>query len=167
MNEVGYVLWHSLNENGEVNYYDVEWPDGRVETDVPARILEKVRDSKDKNEANPHEAHGIEGYEEKSLVSERKYKKKVDYKKAYKKYHSSKKAKKERAMRNAAGRLLQKLGMKKKGDKKEIDHIVPISQGGTNKLSNLRVIERDKNRKGGQKITTYKRNKKKKRSGKY
>ena len=31
-------------------------------------------------------------------------KKKVDYKKAYKKYHSSKKAKKERAQRNAAGR---------------------------------------------------------------
>ena len=33
MNEVGYVLWHSLNESGHVAIYDVEWPDGTIETD--------------------------------------------------------------------------------------------------------------------------------------
>jgi len=86
-------------------------------------------------------------------------KKKVDYKKAYKKYHSSKKAKKERAQRNAAGRKLKKMGIKiPKGY--EIDHKNPINSGGSNELSNLRIIPRGKNRSLGQKITTKKRKKK-------
>ena len=73
MNEVGYVLWHSLNENGEINYYDVEWPDGTIENNIPARLLEKAKDSKEMEEA--HESHGVAGHEEDSLLSERKYKK--------------------------------------------------------------------------------------------
>lgn len=85
-------------------------------------------------------------------------KKKVDYKKAYKKYHSSKKAKRERAQRNSAGRKLKKLGIKvPKGY--EIDHKHPINKGGSNHLSNLRIIPRGKNRALGQKITTSKRKK--------
>ena len=83
-------------------------------------------------------------------------KKKVDYKKAYKKYHSSKKAKKERAQRNAAGRKLKKAGVKIP-DGYEIDHKKAISDGGSNDDSNLRVIPKSKNRKLGQKITTRKR----------
>lgn len=83
-------------------------------------------------------------------------KKKVDYKKAYKKYHSSKKAKRERAQRNAAGRKLKKLGITvPKGY--EIDHKNPINSGGSNDISNLRIIPRKKNRSLGQKITTKKR----------
>jgi hypothetical protein len=89
-------------------------------------------------------------------------KKKVDYKKAYKKYHSSKKAKKERAQRNAAGRKLKKAGVKIP-DGYEIDHKKAISDGGSNDDSNLRVIPKSKNRKLGQKITT----KKRKNSGSY
>ena len=86
-------------------------------------------------------------------------KKKVDYKKAYKKYHSSKKAKRERAKRNAAGRKLKKLGINvPKGY--EIDHKTPINSGGSNELTNLRIIPREKNRALGQKITTQKRKKK-------
>ena len=94
-------------------------------------------------------------------------KKKVDYKKAYKKYHSSKKAKKERAQRNEAGRLIKnKLGIKiPKGY--EIDHKSPISKGGSNKLKNLRIISKKENRSAGQKLTTKNRNEKKKRTGKY
>ena len=88
--------------------------------------------------------------------------KKVDYKKAYKKYHSSKKAKKERAQRNAAGRKLKKAGVKIP-DGYEIDHKKPISDGGSNDMSNLRLIPRKKNRALGQKITTRKR----KNSGSY
>ena len=85
-------------------------------------------------------------------------KKKVDYKKAYKKYHSSTKAKKERAQRNRIGRLLKKNGVKiPKGH--EIDHITPISKGGGNDISNIRIIPRSKNRSLGQKITTRKRKK--------
>ena len=87
-------------------------------------------------------------------------KKKVDYKKAYKKYHSSKKAKRERAQRNAAGRKLKKMGVKiPKGY--EIDHKNPINSGGSNDLSNLRIIPREENRSLGQKITTRKRKNKK------
>lgn len=88
--------------------------------------------------------------------------KKVDYKKAYKKYHSSKKAKKERAQRNAAGRKLKKAGVKIPAGY-EIDHKKAISDGGSNDDSNLRVIPKSKNRKLGQKITT----KKRKAKGKY
>ena len=83
-------------------------------------------------------------------------KKKVDYKKAYKKYHSSKKAKRERAQRNKIGRLIKRKGIKiPKGH--EIDHIKPISKGGGNNIDNIRIIPRSKNRSLGQKITTRKR----------
>ena len=83
MNEVGYVLWHSLNESGHIAVYDVEWPNGKIERNIPARLLEKVRDSNDHvDEAEPqHEAHGAKGYEEDALVSERKYKKRKSKKK--------------------------------------------------------------------------------------
>tara|TARA_R100001509_G_C4799647_1_gene192648 strand:+ start:359 stop:631 length:273 start_codon:yes stop_codon:yes gene_type:complete len=73
-------------------------------------------------------------------------KKKPDYKKLYKKYHSSRKAKKERAMRNTARRRAKRRGLVKKGDGMEIDHIVPISKGGTNNPKNLRIVKRKTNR---------------------
>ena len=85
-------------------------------------------------------------------------KKKIDYKKAYKKYHSSKKAKKQRALRNKIGRMIKKSGIKIPKDH-EIDHIMPISKGGGNDISNIRIIPRSKNRALGQKITTQKRKK--------
>lgn len=92
------------------------------------------------------------------LQEKKKRKKKVDYKKAYKKYHSSTKAKKQRAQRNRIGRMLKKSGVKiPKGH--EIDHITPISKGGGNDISNIRIIPRSKNRALGQKITTRKRKK--------
>ena len=75
MSEVGYVLWHSLNENGKIKYYDIEWPDGRIDVNVPANLLEKVKDSDDIDEGPPHNEHNHVGHEEDSLVSERRYKK--------------------------------------------------------------------------------------------
>ena len=42
----------------------------------------------------------------------------------------------------------------------EIDHKKAISSGGSNDMSNLRIIPRSKNRALGQKITTRKRKKK-------
>ena len=77
LNEVGYVLWHSLNESGHVAVYDVEWPDGTIERNIPARLLEKA---KDKVEA-AHEAHGVKGHELNAAVNERKYKKRKSKKK--------------------------------------------------------------------------------------
>ena len=93
-------------------------------------------------------------------------KKKINYKKAYKKYHSSKKAKRERAQRNKIGRLIKKNGAKiPKGY--EIDHITPISKGGGNNIDNIRIIPRSINRALGQEITTSKRNNKRKKIGTY
>ena len=75
-------MWHSLKENGEINFYDVEWPDGTVETDIPAMLLEKVKDSDDLGEA--HGPHEVSGHEEGLAISERKYKKKGKKKKTRK-----------------------------------------------------------------------------------
>tara|TARA_R110000744_G_scaffold46823_2_gene103349 strand:+ start:524 stop:790 length:267 start_codon:yes stop_codon:yes gene_type:complete len=71
---------------------------------------------------------------------------KPNYKKLYKKYHSSRKAKTERNMRNQARRRMKRAGRVRKGDGMEIDHKVPISKGGSNKPSNLRIVSRKTNR---------------------
>ena len=63
-----------------------------------------------------------------------------DYKKIYKRFHASPKAKKQRAMRNTARRRMMKEGLVKKGDGKHVDHIKPLSKGGTNGRKNLRVV---------------------------
>jgi 5-methylcytosine-specific restriction endonuclease McrA len=67
--------------------------------------------------------------------------KKRNYKKEYARDHASTKDKKARAKRNAANRKL------KPGPGKEVDHKVPLSKGGGNGKSNLRVVTRAANRK--------------------
>ena len=37
--DVGVVLKHTLNEQGKVHFYDVQWPDGVVEEGIPASSL--------------------------------------------------------------------------------------------------------------------------------
>lgn len=64
-------MWHSINESGEIAVYDVEWPSGEVETNIPAYLLEGVKDSSMVNEV--HEAHGVQ--KEDQIEEERKYKK--------------------------------------------------------------------------------------------
>lgn len=64
----------------------------------------------------------------------------------YRKYHASPEAKKERAMRNAARRDFEERGLVRKGDNKDIDHKKPLSRGGSNAPSNLRVQPRSVNR---------------------
>jgi len=77
--------------------------------------------------------------------------KKRDYKAEYKKYHSTPKAKKDRAKRNKNRRQFERDGRVSKGDGKEIDHKKPLSKGGGNGKSNLRVVDRKTNRKKGNK----------------
>ena len=36
-------MWHSLDENGRIEIYDIKWSDGRVETDIPVGLLEGVK----------------------------------------------------------------------------------------------------------------------------
>ena len=63
------MLWHSLDENGKIEVYDVQWPDGTVETDISAALLEGVKMSEHVDET---EQHGVQ--EKETPVNERKYK---------------------------------------------------------------------------------------------
>jgi 5-methylcytosine-specific restriction endonuclease McrA len=60
-----------------------------------------------------------------------------------------------------------KAGKVKKGDGKEVNHIKPLSSGGSNADSNLEVISAEENQRGGQRITTKIRNERKKKKRKY
>lgn len=74
-------------------------------------------------------------------------KKKRDYKKEYRQYHSKPEQRRRRSLRNKARR---KLGLKV-GDKREVDHKTPLSKGGSNSRRNLRVVSRTINRRKGAK----------------
>ena len=47
---------------------------------------------------------------------------------------------KDRAERNSARSQMEKEGKVRKGDGKQVDHKKPLSQGGSNSRSNLRVV---------------------------
>lgn len=66
-----------------------------------------------------------------------------DYEREYRLYGGKPEHIRERSERNKARR---KLGLKV-GDPREVDHIKPISKGGTNARSNLRAVSRVANRK--------------------
>lgn len=63
----------------------------------------------------------------------------------YKKYHSSPRMKKERALRNKNRRSALRKGLVKKGDSKHIDH--KNGNPRDNRKSNLQVISAKRNRK--------------------
>jgi len=71
---------------------------------------------------------------------------KRDYKREYQKYHASEEQKSNRADRNNARRTAEREGLVSKGDGKDVDHSVPLSKGGSNSKSNLRVVPEGKNR---------------------
>lgn len=73
--------------------------------------------------------------------------KKRDYKKEYKEYHGKPEQIEARSKRNAAR---AEMGLSK-GDKREVDHIKPLSKGGSNSKKNLRVVARSTNRRKGAK----------------
>ncbi len=66
-----------------------------------------------------------------------------------KKYESTPKERAARVERDLARRELAKEGKVQKGDKKDVDHIRPVSKGGTNSRSNLRAISASANRSKG------------------
>ena len=82
------------------------------------------------------------------------YKNKADrnYKAEYENYDGRPDVKKKRALRNAARRLMEKEGKVKKGDGKDVDHRIELSQGGTNNKGNLKAVPASSNR-------SFKRNK--------
>ena len=68
MKEVGEVLWHSLDRDGKISVYDVAWPDGQIETNIPVSMLESVREGSH----NESESHGEQ--KESTPLKERNYK---------------------------------------------------------------------------------------------
>jgi len=70
---------------------------------------------------------------------------KRNYAKEYRDYHSSPEQRKNRSNRNIARR---KLGLAV-GDSREVDHIKPLSRGGSNSVKNLRAVSRTTNRRKG------------------
>jgi 5-methylcytosine-specific restriction endonuclease McrA len=69
-----------------------------------------------------------------------------NYRDEYDKYHKKEVQKKRRAKRNSARNEKMKTGAVKKGDGKDVDHKTPLSKGGSNKASNLRVKSKSANR---------------------
>ena len=67
-----------------------------------------------------------------------------DYEREYKRFQSSKKAKRDRAARNKARRQAMREGRVHRGDDKEVDH--RDSNPQHNGSSNLRVVSRKFNR---------------------
>lgn len=71
---------------------------------------------------------------------------KRDYAKEVRLYTSKPAVKKKRAEQNAARNEMMKAGKVHKGDGKDVDHRTPLSKGGTNSKSNLRVVPASQNR---------------------
>ena len=69
-----------------------------------------------------------------------------NYRKEYDNYDSKPDQKKKRAKRNAARRMMEREGKVSKGDGKDVAHKKPLSKGGSNKRSNLKVTSKSKNR---------------------
>ena len=68
------------------------------------------------------------------------------YKHEYETYDGTPAVKKKRAQRNKARRMLEREGVVHKGDGKDVDHVTPLSKGGTSKRSNLRAVSSSANR---------------------
>lgn len=69
-----------------------------------------------------------------------------NYKKEYENYQGKPEQIANRAKRNAARARLAKKGVVHKGDGKDVDHVIPLSKGGSNKASNQRVKSKSANR---------------------
>ncbi len=83
-------------------------------------------------------------------------------------YNATPAATAKRVANNSARATAIRNGQAKVGDGKDVDHKVPLSKGGTNAASNLRVVDRSENRSfsrtssSGVKSQTSKRERKKK-----
>lgn len=71
---------------------------------------------------------------------------KRDYKRENALYNSKPEQIKKRSLRTMARRDSNASGRTSKGDGKDLDHRVPLSKGGSNKKSNLRVVSQRTNR---------------------
>jgi hypothetical protein len=68
------------------------------------------------------------------------------YAKEYENYDGTEAVKKKRAQRNKARRMMEREGVVKKGDGKDVNHKKPLSKGGTTTKSNIEAVPASKNR---------------------
>ena len=68
------------------------------------------------------------------------------YDKEYEQYQGTEEQKKRRAERNKARAEMMKKGKVTKGDGNDVDHVRPLSKGGTSSAKNLRVKSAGANR---------------------
>lgn len=68
-----------------------------------------------------------------------------DYRREYQTYQGKPEQIKKRAMRNAARAKMVKAGKAHKGDGKDVDHVVALDKGGSNKTG-LRMVSKSANR---------------------
>lgn len=68
------------------------------------------------------------------------------YKKEYDQYQGTEEQKKRRALRNKARAEMEKKGKVSKGDGNDVDHVRPLSKGGSSSTKNLRVKSAGANR---------------------
>lgn len=71
---------------------------------------------------------------------------KRDYKKENRLYNSKPSEIRKRVLRNKARAEMERLGLVRKGDGKDVDHKRPLSKGGSGARSNLRVRDANANR---------------------
>lgn len=69
-----------------------------------------------------------------------------NYQREYQNYQGTPEQIKKRAERNAARREMEKAGVVRKGDGKDVDHKTPLAKGGGNSRSNLRAVPASENR---------------------
>lgn len=71
---------------------------------------------------------------------------KRDYAREYAKYHALPEQRANRSARTIARNESNASGRTSKGDGKDLDHIKPLSKGGSNSRSNTRVTSKSANR---------------------
>lgn len=71
---------------------------------------------------------------------------KRDYRREYDLYHARPEQRHNRSERTVARNQANEDGITHKGDGKDLDHIKPLSKGGSNNRSNLRAVSQAKNR---------------------
>lgn len=69
-----------------------------------------------------------------------------DYKKEYQAYQGTPEQRKRRSERTIARNQANADGRTHKGDGQDLDHIKPLSKGGSNAKSNTRVVSKTANR---------------------
>lgn len=67
-------------------------------------------------------------------------------KREYQLYHSSAEQRKNRSQRTVARNQANASGRTSKGDGKDLDHVIPLSKGGSNDRRNTRVVSASSNR---------------------